>query len=35
MVGPLGPDGAKTGLEEGEICVVRGFTGQYEFSFLS
>lgn len=35
MVGPLGPDGAKTGLEDGEICVVRGFTGQYEFSFLS
>lgn len=35
MVGPLGPDGAKTELEEGEICVVRGFTGQYEFSFLS
>ncbi len=35
MVGPLGPDGMKTELEEGEICVVRGFTGQYEFSFLS
>jgi c-di-GMP-binding flagellar brake protein YcgR len=35
MVGPLGPDGDKTGLTEGEICVVRGFTGQYEFSFLS
>jgi hypothetical protein len=35
MVGPLGPDGVKTDLEEGEICVVRGFTGQYEFSFLS
>jgi len=35
MVGPLGPDGVKTELEEGEICVVRGFTGQYEFSFLS
>jgi c-di-GMP-binding flagellar brake protein YcgR len=35
MVGPMGPDGDKTGLEEGEICVVRGFTGQYEFSFLS
>lgn len=35
MVGPLGPDGAKTELEEGEVCVVRGFTGQYEFSFLS
>lgn len=35
MVGPMGPDGMKTELEEGEICVVRGFTGQYEFSFLS
>lgn len=35
MVGPVGPDGAKTGLEEGEICIVRGFTGQHEFSFLS
>jgi hypothetical protein len=35
MVGPLGPDGAKTELEEGEVCVVRGFTGQYEFSFLT
>ena len=35
MVGPLGADGVKTELEEGEICVVRGFTGQYEFSFLS
>lgn len=35
MVGPMGPDGMKTELEEGEVCVVRGFTGQYEFSFLS
>jgi c-di-GMP-binding flagellar brake protein YcgR len=35
MVGPLGSDSAQTGLEEGEVCVVRGFTGQYEFSFLS
>lgn len=35
MVGPLGPDGVKTELDEGDICVVRGFTGQYEFSFLS
>ena len=35
MVGPLGPDGEKTGLTEGEVCVVRGFTGQYEYSFLS
>ncbi len=35
MVGPLGTDGVKTELVEGEVCVVRGFTGQYEFSFLS
>lgn len=35
MVGPLGPDGVQTELDDGEICVVRGFTGQYEFSFLS
>jgi c-di-GMP-binding flagellar brake protein YcgR len=35
MVGPLGPEGASTELEAGEICVVRGFTGQYEYSFLS
>lgn len=35
MVGPTGSDAVQTGLEEGEVCVVRGFTGQYEFSFLS
>jgi hypothetical protein len=35
MVGPQGPAGEQTGLVEGEICVVRGFTGQYEFSFVS
>jgi hypothetical protein len=35
MVGPLGPEGSDTGLEAGEICVVRGFTGQYEYSFLT
>jgi hypothetical protein len=35
MVGPLGPEGVKTELLEGEVCVVRGFTGQYEFSFIS
>lgn len=35
MVGPLGIDNEPTGLTEGEICVVRGFTGQYEFSFWS
>jgi c-di-GMP-binding flagellar brake protein YcgR len=35
MVGPLGPEGIDTGLEEGDICVVRGFTGQYEYSFLT
>lgn len=35
MVGPLGPDGEKTEMEAGEVCVVRGFTGQYEYSFVS
>jgi hypothetical protein len=35
MVGPLGPEGDQTELVEGEVCVVRGFTGQYEYSFLS
>jgi c-di-GMP-binding flagellar brake protein YcgR len=35
MVGPLGSDAMPTELTEGEVCVVRGFTGQYEFSFLS
>ena len=35
MVGPLGADSKDTGLTSGEVCVVRGFTGQYEFSFLS
>lgn len=35
MVGPMGAEGAKTELEEGEVCIVRGFTGQYEYSFLS
>ena len=35
MVGPLGSDAEQTGLTEGEVCVVRGFTGQYEYSFLS
>ena len=35
MVGPMGPDGVSTELDDGEVCVVRGFTGLYEFSFLS
>lgn len=35
MVGPISGDNEPTGLEAGEICVVRGFTGQYEYSFLS
>ena len=35
MVGPASAEATQTGLEEGEVCVVRGFTGQYEFSFLS
>jgi c-di-GMP-binding flagellar brake protein YcgR len=35
MVGPMGSDAVQTGLEAGEVCVVRGFTGQFEFSFVS
>lgn len=35
MVGPVGAESEPTGLSEGEVCIVRGFTGQYEFSFLS
>lgn len=35
MVGPVAPNGVSTGLEVGEVCIVRGFTGQHEFSFLS
>ena len=35
MVGPQGTEGEDTGLSEGEVCIVRGFTGQYEFSFVS
>lgn len=35
MIGPRGPQGEDTGLAEGEVCIVRGFTGQYEFSFVS
>lgn len=35
MVGPASSDSEQTGLEPGEVCVVRGFTGQYEYSFLS
>jgi hypothetical protein len=35
MVGPHSADATQTGMEAGEVCVVRGFTGQYEFSFLS
>jgi len=34
MVGPAGTDAEQTGLTPGEVCIVRGFTGQYEFSFL-
>ena len=34
MVAPLGADGANMELTSGEVCVVRGFTGQYEFSFI-
>jgi len=35
MIGPRGPEGEDTGLTEGDVCIVRGFTGQYEFSFVS
>lgn len=36
MIGPQGgSEGEKTGLEPGEICIVRGFTGQHEFSFIT
>lgn len=35
MVGPQGPEGEETGLTEGDVCIVRGFTGQHEFSFVS
>ncbi len=35
MLGPLGIDSKDTGLLAGEVCIVRGFTGQHEFSFLS
>jgi hypothetical protein len=34
-VGPHSSDATQTGMEAGEVCVVRGFTGQYEFSFVS
>ncbi|MFN4003675.1 MAG: PilZ domain-containing protein [Hylemonella sp.] len=34
MVGPQGPEGEDTGLRAGEVCIVRGFTGQHEFSFI-
>lgn len=35
MVGPQGMEGEDTGLTEGDVCIVRGFTGQHEFSFVS
>lgn len=35
MVGPQGSEGEGTGLTEGDVCIVRGFTGQHEFSFVS
>lgn len=35
MVGPQGPEGEDTGLTEGDVCIVRGFTGQHEFSFIT
>jgi hypothetical protein len=35
MVGPQGPEGEATELATGDVCIVRGFTGQHEFSFIS
>lgn len=35
MVGPQGVEGEDPGLTEGDVCIVRGFTGQHEFSFIS
>ena len=35
MVGPASTDAEQTGLTSGDVCIVRGFTGQFEFSFLS
>jgi hypothetical protein len=35
MVGPQGPEGEDPGLTAGDVCIVRGFTGQHEFSFIS
>lgn len=35
MVGPANSDAVQTGLTTGDVCIVRGFTGQYEFSFIS
>lgn len=35
MVGPLGAGAEPTELQVGDICLVRGFTGQYEYSFPS
>lgn len=35
MVGPQGPEGEETGLDTDDVCIVRGFTGQHEFSFIS
>jgi len=35
MVGPQGQEGEAPGLGEGEVCIVRGFTGRHEFSFVS
>ena len=35
MVGPQGTEGEDPGMTEGDVCIVRGFTGQFEFSFVS
>lgn len=34
MIGTLGPESEFAALRVGDICMVRGFTGQYEYSFL-
>lgn len=35
MVGPYGPEGEKSELLVDEMCVVRGFNGQYDYFFVS
>lgn len=35
MVGTLGSEGEPCDLRAGDVCLVRGFTGQYEYAFPS